>query len=85
MWHGVPRDNIQQNSYIPQTEQHLPFGLMLLLLGNVTIICNLREYIAVTFPRRNSMGHPFRLCFQAHAVPSQTVHNGYILDTKQQW
>ena len=30
--------NIQQNSYIPQTEQYLPFGLMLPCLGNVTII-----------------------------------------------
>ena len=26
-------------SYIPQTEQHSPFGLMLLRLGNVTIMC----------------------------------------------
>ena len=26
-------------SYISQTEQHLPFGLMLLRLGNVTIMC----------------------------------------------
>ena len=24
---------------IPQTEQHSPFGLMLLRLGNVTIVC----------------------------------------------
>ena len=39
MWQGVARGNIQQISYISQTEQHLPFGLMLLRLGNVTIIC----------------------------------------------
>ena len=26
-------------SYIHQTEQHSPFGLMLLRLGNVTIMC----------------------------------------------
>ena len=31
--------NIQLMSDIPQTEQHLPFGLLLLCLGNVTIIC----------------------------------------------
>ena len=37
MWHWVARGNTQQISYIPQTEQHLPFGLMLLHLGNVTI------------------------------------------------
>ena len=36
---GVARGNIQQVSYIPQTEQHSPFGLMQLRLGNVTIIC----------------------------------------------
>ena len=35
---GVARGNVQQISYIPQTEQHSPFGLMLLRLGNVTII-----------------------------------------------
>ena len=34
----VARGNIQQNSYIPQTEQHSPFGVMLLRLGNVTIV-----------------------------------------------
>ena len=28
-----------QISYIPQTEQHSPFGLMLLHLGNVIIVC----------------------------------------------
>ena len=39
MWHLVTRGNIQQISYIPQTEQHSPFGLMLLHLGNVTIMC----------------------------------------------
>ena len=33
---GSYRDNIQQISYIPQTEQHSPFRLMLLRLGNVT-------------------------------------------------
>ena len=38
MWQWVARGNIQQISYIPQTEQHLPFRLMLLCLGNVTII-----------------------------------------------
>ena len=32
------RGNIQQISYIPQTEQHSPFGPMLLHLGNVTTI-----------------------------------------------
>ena len=39
MWYWVTRSNIQQISYIPQTEQHSPFGLMLLCLGNVTIMC----------------------------------------------
>ena len=39
MWQWVARGNIQQISYIPQTKQHSPFGLMLLRLGNVTIIC----------------------------------------------
>ena len=39
MWQWVARGNIQQISYIPQTEQHSPFGLMLLRLGNVTVIC----------------------------------------------
>ena len=39
MWQWVARGNIQQISYIPQTEQHSPFGLMLLHLGNVTIMC----------------------------------------------
>ena len=38
MWQEVARGNIQQISYIPQTEQHSPFGLMLLHLGNVTIM-----------------------------------------------
>ena len=38
VWHLVTRGNIQQISYIPQTEQHSPFRLMLLRLGNVTII-----------------------------------------------
>ena len=37
MWHWVVRGNIQQISYTPQTEQHLPLGLMLLRLGNVYI------------------------------------------------
>jgi len=39
VWHLVARGNIQQISYIRKTEQHSPFGLMLLRLGNVTIIC----------------------------------------------
>ena len=39
MWQWVARGNIQQISYIPQTEQHSPFGLMLLRLGNVTTMC----------------------------------------------
>ena len=39
MWYWVARGNIQQISYIPQTEQHSPFGLMLLCLGNVTTMC----------------------------------------------
>ena len=39
MWHLVVKGNIQQISYIPQTEQHSPFGLVLLRLGNVTIVC----------------------------------------------
>ena len=39
MWQWVARDNSQQISYIPQTAQHSPFGLMLLRLGNVTIMC----------------------------------------------
>lgn len=30
--------DIQQICYIPQTEEPLPFGLMLLRLGNATII-----------------------------------------------
>ena len=38
---GVAVGNIQQISYIPQMEQHLPFELMLLRLGNVTIMCYL--------------------------------------------
>ena len=38
MWYWVGRGNIQQISYIPQTEQHSPFGLMLLCLGNVTTV-----------------------------------------------
>ena len=38
MWHLVTRGNIQQITYIPQTEQHSPFRLMLLRLGNVTIM-----------------------------------------------
>ena len=37
MWQCVARENIQQISYIPQTEQHSPFRLVLLYLGNVTI------------------------------------------------
>ena len=36
MWQWVARGNIQQISYIPQTEQHLPLGLMVLHLGNAT-------------------------------------------------
>ena len=39
MWNSVTRGNIQPISYIPQTEQHSPFELMLLHLGNVTIVC----------------------------------------------
>ena len=39
MWQWVARGNIQQISYIPHIEQHSPFGLMLLRLGNVTTIC----------------------------------------------
>jgi len=39
VWHLVVKGNIQQISYIPQTEQHSPFGLMLLRLGNGTIVC----------------------------------------------
>ena len=35
----VARGNIQQISYIPQTEQHSSLGLMLLRLGNVTTMC----------------------------------------------
>ena len=34
----VARGNIQQISYIPQTEQDSPFRFMLLSLRNVTII-----------------------------------------------
>ena len=33
MWQWVAGGNIQRISYIPQTEQHSPFGLMLLHLG----------------------------------------------------
>ena len=32
----VARGNIQQVSYILQTEQHTPFELMLFRLGNIT-------------------------------------------------
>ena len=39
MWQWVARGNIQQISYISQMEQHSPFGLMLLCLGNVTTMC----------------------------------------------
>ena len=39
MWYWVARGNFQQISYISQTEQHSPFRLMLLRLGNVTIMC----------------------------------------------
>ena len=34
----VARGNIQQASFNPQTEQHLPFGLILIHLGNGTIM-----------------------------------------------
>ena len=44
MWQWVARGSIQQIKYIPQTEQHLPFRLMLLRLGNATIICCTRQY-----------------------------------------
>ena len=44
MWYLITRGNIQQISYIPQTEQHSPFGLMLLRLGNVTITVVSRKY-----------------------------------------
>ena len=35
MWQWVARGNIQPMSCIPQTEQHLPFGHLLLRLENV--------------------------------------------------
>ena len=35
MWYWVCRGNIQQIDYIPQTEQHSPFGLMLLWVNAV--------------------------------------------------
>ena len=38
MWQWAAKGNIQQHSYIPQAEQHLPFVLMLLCLENVTIM-----------------------------------------------
>ena len=38
MWQWVARGNIQQTCYIPQAEQHSPFRLMLLRLGNASII-----------------------------------------------
>ena len=38
MWQWAARGNIQQISYIPQMEEHSPFRLMLLCLGNVTIM-----------------------------------------------
>ena len=47
MGQWVARGNIQQISYIPQTEQHSPFGLMLLRLGNVTTMC-VCIYVCVT-------------------------------------
>ena len=43
VWQWVARSNIQQISYIPQTEQHLPFTVMLLCLGNVTTVVS-RKY-----------------------------------------
>ena len=39
MWQWVARGNIQQISYILQTEQHEPEGRMLLCLGNVPTMC----------------------------------------------
>ena len=38
VWEWVARGNIQQIGCIPQTEQHLPFGLILLCLGNVPYV-----------------------------------------------
>ena len=38
VWYWVARGNIQQISYIPQTKQHSPFGLMLLRLGNIQLL-----------------------------------------------
>ena len=43
MWQGQHPTN---ESYIPQTEQHEPKGLMLLRLGNVTIIYMNADYIS---------------------------------------
>ena len=36
MWQWFARGNIQQISYIPLMKQYLPFGLILLHLGNIT-------------------------------------------------
>ena len=52
MWHLVTRGNIQQISYIPQTVQDSPFGLMLLRVGNVTIICIAIEVIPTVYSSR---------------------------------
>ena len=38
VWQWVARGNIQQIGCIPQTEQHLLFGLILLCLGNVPYV-----------------------------------------------
>ena len=35
---GFVWDNVQQISYIPKTEQHSPFGLMLLRLVSITYV-----------------------------------------------
>ena len=44
----VTGGNIQQTSYIPQTEQHSPFRVMLLHLGNATII-NMHAVVKAQF------------------------------------
>ena len=48
VWRWVARGNIQQFSYISHTEQHSPFGLMLLRLRNVTIYLNSMAWACIS-------------------------------------
>ena len=51
-WQWAAKGNIQQHSYIPQAEQHLPFVLMLLCLENVA-----NYYVHVHVCTLNSLCH----------------------------